>query len=172
MIYPLYYGKCMHMKKILKTLLIVILAVLFTVLLIYLSLQSDFAKVNSKKSGGSADAYKVKTKYSKDFHYPTKFQRSSDNDDIVSLGYFNLNVNNGTQRTLMMKVSVETEEGAIEKIMNTQSVIRNDVIDSVMHLKSSKVNPSNVANAIQDQLNKRLKKETIKEVYFEEFIIQ
>ncbi len=165
--------KNMNIKKILKNLFYVLLSILAIIVLVHFSLESDFAKVNSDNKKVSDAGYKIKTKYYKELYYSTKFKRNTNNENILSLGYFTVNINNKAKNNkLMIKVTVEIEEGVIDSIMSNQSVIRNDVIDSVINLKSSSVNPENVSTAIQNNLNKRLRSNVVKDVYFEEFIIQ
>ena len=154
-------------------LLFAVLAIFIIMILIHFSLQSDFAKVNVKKNEGVDAGYKMKSKYYKEFYYPTKFKRDTRNENILSLGSFTININNNVKNNkLMIKVSVETEEDVIDSFMGSQSVIRDDVINSVINLSSSKINPANVSTAIQNNLNKRLKGNVVKGVYLEEFIIQ
>ena len=159
----------MDTRKILKILLYVILSFVLIAILIYLSLDSNFAKANNKNDRASDAGYKMKVKYYKEVYNSTKFKRNVSNENILSLGHFTVNVNNNK---LILKVSIETEEDTIDKIMNTQSVIRNDVIDSVTNLKSLNINQGNISKAIKNALNNRLRRDVIKEVYFEEFIIQ
>ena len=163
----------MDIRKILKNLIFVVLAILMILTLIHFSLESDFAKVNSKGPATSDAGYKMKTKYYKELYYSTKFKRNANNENILSLGYFTVNINNNAKyNKLMIKVTIETEKDTIDSIMGSQSVIRNDVIDSVINLKSSSINPKNVSTEIKNNLNDRLKGNVVKDVYFEEFIIQ
>lgn len=163
----------MDIRKMVKNLFFVVLSILIILILVHFSLESDFAKVNAKKSNGGDAGYKMKTKYYKELYYSTKFKRNTDNENVLSLGYFTVNINNNTKyNKLMIKVSIEIQKNAIDSIMDSQAVIRNDVIDSVINLNSSSINPKNVSTEIQNNLNKRLKGNVVKDVYFEEFIIQ
>ena len=161
----------MDIRTILKTLVFIILTILVIILLVYFSLQSDFAKVNSKQGSGGSDAgYKMKTKYYKELYYSTQCKRDSDNKNLLSLGHFTINLVN--DRKLVIKASIKTDEETIDIIMDNQAVIRNDVINSVVNLKSSNVTPKKISSEIQKYLNNRFKDDTVKDVYLEEFLIQ
>ena len=163
----------MDIRKILKNLIIVVVSILAILILIHFSLESDFAKVNSQNQKVSDAGYKMKTKYYKELYHPTKFKKDSNNENILSLGSFTININNDTKyNKLMISVSIETEEDTIDSIMGSQAVIRDDVIDSVINLKSSNINPESVSIGIKNNLNNRLKGNVVKNVYLEEFIIQ
>ncbi|WP_345993367.1 flagellar basal body-associated FliL family protein [Sulfurimonas sp. HSL-1716] len=163
----------MDIKKIFTSLIFVLSVIFIILMVIKVALKSDFANVSNRNGQGSDAGYKMKTKFYKEFYYSTNFKRNPSNDNMLSLGNFTVNINsNREQNKLIMKVSIETKEGVIDDIMDRQSVIRNDVIDSVMNLRSSTINQENVSTAIKENLNKRLKGDVIKNVYFERFIIQ
>jgi|GEM_PF-5504412 len=160
----------MDIKKILLTLIYVVLALILITVLVYLSLQSNFAKV---KSIEDSKGYERKANFYKELYHSKNFKRDESNDNLLSLGEFTVNINKDINyNKLLMKVSIETQEDTIDLIMDSQSVIRNDVIDSIMNLGSAAVTPVNVSKEIKNTLNQRLKKDAIKEVYLEEFIIQ
>ena len=162
----------MHTREVLKSLIFITLSILAILILVHFSLESDFAKVNQKIAKGSDAGYRMKTKYYKEFYYPTKFKKNADNENILSLGYFTLNINNTKHKILIIKVSIKTKKEAIGNIMNNQSVIRNDVINSVVNIDPSNINPKRVSAKIKKGLNSRFKNETVEDVYFEEFIVQ
>jgi len=162
----------MHIREVLKNLIFIILSILAILILAHFSLESDFAKVNQKNGKGSDAGYRMKTKYYKEFYYSTKFKENINNENILSLGYFTVNINNTKHNKLIIKVSIKTKKEAIDSIMDNQSVIRNDVINSVVNIDSSNINPKRVSAEIKKGLNNRLKNETVEDVYFEEFIVQ
>ena len=160
----------MNIRKILARSILIVLFSSAVLILFELALESDFAKVNSKNAQCSAAGYKMKTKFYEELYYSTEFKRDLNNDNMLSLGNFIVNTNN--QRKLIMKVTIETEEDTIDTIMDRQSVIRNDVIDSILNLKSSCINQDRASREIKKNLNQRLKADVVKNVYFEKFIIQ
>lgn len=163
----------MDIRKILITLIFIVSFILAGLILMKLALQSEFSKINSKTFHGSDAGYKMKTKYYKELYYSTQFSRNPRNKNIVSLGNFTVNVNNSKNHNkLIMKVAIETEEDSIDDIMSRQSVIRNDVIDSIMNLRYSGINQESLSREIKTNLNKRLNGEVVKNVYFEKFLIQ
>ncbi len=143
-----------------------ILIILAIGLIIFGALQSDFAQ-HYKKS--DADTYKMKSKAAKKLYYDTSFKQSSENDEILSLGDFTVNL---TSRKLITKISVYTDEDTIEMFMENQSVIRNDVINSIISIKGRAVNQDSISREIKNSLNSRFQQEKIKDVYFEKFLIQ
>lgn len=163
----------MNLRKILISLMFILSSALLIMILIKLSLESDFAKVNTKELHGSDAGYKMKTKYYKELYYSTGFTRNPNNENMVSLGNFTVNINdNMMHNKLIIKVSIEADEDAIDDIMGRQSVIRNDVIDSILDIKSSGINQERLSIEIKNNLNKRLKGDVVKNVYFEKFIVQ
>ena len=154
------------MNLILRRISMGILFILMLGIIIYGALQSDFAQ-HYKKS--DADVYKMKNKAAKRLFYDTSFKRSSENDEILSLGDFTVNL---ASRKLITKISIATDEDTIEMFMENQSVIRNDVINSIISLKGRTTNQDTIAREIKNTLNSRFKKENIKDVYFEKFLIQ
>ena len=162
----------MKIREILNAFVITVLTILTILILIHFSLESDFAKVNQKNGKGSDAGYKMKTKYYKEFYYSTKFKKNENNENVLSLGYFTVNINNTKHNKLIIKVSIKTKKEAIDGLIDNQSVIRSDVINSVINIDSSNINPKRVSAEIKKGLNNRLKNETIQEVYFEEFIVQ
>lgn len=163
----------MNLRKILISLMFILSFALLVIVLIKLSLESDFAKVSTKKLHGDDSGYKMKTKYYKEFYYSTGFKRNPSNENMVSLGHFTVNINDNMRHSkLLVKVSIEAEDDAIDEIMKRQSVIRNDVIDSILDIKSSGVDQERLSIEIKKNLNKRLKGDVVKNVYFEKFIVQ
>ena len=154
------------MNLILKRISIGILAVLGLGLIIYGALQSDFAQ-HYKKS--DADAYKMKSRAAKKLFYDTSFKQSSENDEILSLGDFTVNL---AGRKLITKISIATDEDTIEMFMENQSVIRNDVINSIISVKGRTANQDTISEEIQNSLNSRFEQDKIRDVYFEKFLIQ
>ena len=154
------------MNLILKRISMGILIILMLGIVIYGALQSDFAQ-HYKKS--DADVYKMKNKAAKRLFYDTSFKRSNENDEILSLGDFTVNL---TSRKLITKISVATDEDTIEMFMENQSVIRNDVINSIISIKGRAVNQDTISKEIKNSLNSRFQQEKIRDVYFEKFLIQ
>lgn len=163
----------MNLRKILISLMFILSFALLVMILIKLSLESDFAKVSTKKLHGSDAGYKMKTKYYEELYYSTGFKRNPSNENMVSLGNFTVNVNdNLIHNKLLIKVSIEADEDVIDDIMDRQSVIRNDVIDSIMNLKPAGITQERLSIEIKKNLNNRLKGDVVKNVYFEKFIVQ
>ncbi|MBU0632973.1 flagellar basal body-associated FliL family protein [bacterium] len=164
----------MNLRKTLLSLIFILSFILVALILVKFALESDFAKLNSKNFHGNDSGYKMKTKYYKELYYATGFKRSTKNNNIVSLGYFNININDNMRHNkLIIEVAIETGEDTIDTIMDRQSVIRNDVIDSVLNIKSSGgITQENVSREIKKKLNKRLNANVVKNVYFEKFIVQ
>ena len=160
----------MNIRKILISLIFIVLFILVVSILIKFSLESDFAKINSKNLHGGDAGYKMKTKYYKELYYSTEFKRDASNENMLSLGNFTVNIHD--HKKLIMKVSIETEKDTIDTIMARQSVIRNDVIDSIINLKVKGINQESASIAIKNNLNKRLEGDVVKNVYFEKFLIQ
>ena len=77
----------MDTRKILKILLYVILSFLLIAILIYLSLDSNFARANNKNDKTSDAGYKMKMKYYKEVYNSTKFKRNVSNENILSLEF-------------------------------------------------------------------------------------
>ena len=154
------------MNLILRRISMGILIILMLGIIIYGALQSDFAQ-HYKKS--DADIYKMKNKAAKRLFYDTSFKRSSENDEMLSLGDFTVNLRG---RKLITKISVATDEDTIERCMENQSVIRNDVINSIASLKERAVNQETLSREIKNSLNSRFQQEKIRDVYFEKFLIQ
>lgn len=161
----------MTSRDILKTIIVIILALLMVLALVYYALQSDFAKLN-QRSGGSADGYKMKTKFYKEYYYSTKFKTDINNKNVVSLGHFAINIKGTDNSKLIIKVVIKTKDGSVDSIMGNQSVIRNDVIDSVANIRASSINPQRVSEEIKKGLNYRFRGRAIEDVYFDEFIVQ
>lgn len=143
-----------------------ILVILVLGIIIYGALQSDFAQHYQKSD---AEIYKTKSKYAKRLFYDTSFKRSSINDEILSLGDFTVNL---ASRKLITKISIATDEDTIEMFMENQSVIRNDVINSIISLKGRTVNQETISREIKNSLNSRFQEEKIRDVYFEKFLKQ
>ncbi len=163
----------MNFRKILIGLIFILSFSLIVVILIKLSLESDFAKVSTKSFHGDDSGYKMKTKYYKELYYSTGFKRNLSNENMVSLGHFTVNINDNMRHSkLLIKVSIEADDDAIDEIMKRQSVIRNDVIDSIFDMKSSGINQERLSIEIKKNLNKRLEGDVVKNVYFEKFIVQ
>ena len=157
----------MNLELWIKRFIILILFILTVALLSYFAMQSDFAQISKKVD--AARSYKMKTKYAKELVYSTKFRKNSSNDSILSLGDFTINLKS---RKLIMKVSIESDEDTIDTIMEYQSVIRNDVINSATNTKNSAISQAKLAQNIKEKLNSRLKENAVKEVYFEKFLLQ
>ena len=136
-------------------------------ILIYLAMQSNFAQ--HYKKAGDAESYKIKSKYAKELYYSKKFKRSKNSDEILSLGDFTVNID---QSKLIMKVSVDADEDTIESFMKNQSVVRDDVINSVIKLRGKKVDQDSVSDAIKSSLNSRFRRDKVRDVYFETFLKQ
>jgi len=151
--------------KILKTILILLLSALAMVIVGYFAMQSDFAK-HTKSSDG--DIYKMKNRVAKERFYSTKLEINKNNNEIVSLGDFTVNLND---RKLIMKISVSTDRDTIDDFLNNQSVIRDDVINTIMRLNGKKISQPRISQAIKDTLNSRYRSENVKDVYFEKFIV-
>lgn len=159
------------MKRI-KEVVFIVLAILVVLILIKFSLESDFAKLNDVDIEGSDAGNQMKAQYYKELHHSSKFKKSAKNDNILSLGYFTVNIDSVKNNKLMTKVTVEMQEDVIDMVMSNQAVIRDDVINSISNLESSDVNPTNISRYIKNSLNTRMQKDVVKGVYLEEFVIQ
>ena len=153
-------------KLILKRISMGILFILSIGIIIYGALQSDFAQHYQKSD---AEIYKMKSQYAKKLFYDTSFKRSEKNDEILSLGDFTVNLEN---HKLVTKISIATDEDTIDMFIDNQSVIRNDVINSIMSLKGRAVNQESISREVKKSLNSRFERDNVRDVYFEKFLIQ
>lgn len=162
----------MNLREILKTIIYLVFALLVIFILIYFAFQSEFASISSKNSGSDDSGYKMKTKYYKEFYYPTKFKKDKNNENILSLGRFAINMRDSKHSKLIIKVTVKTQKKEIDEMMNNQAVIRDDVINSLRNLRLSDTNQNYISTKIKNTLNNRFKNDKIEEVYIEEFLVQ
>jgi len=162
----------MRIKKILEKVFYTLLFIGVLLLSVHYSLKSDFANMKNT-SAGKDGGITLRSEYAKESNYYTKFRKDINNENVLSLGNYTVNVNNEMKTTkLIMKVSIDTNEDTIDQIMENQSVVRSDVINSVRNLSASNINQESLSKEIKNNLNKRFKKNDINDVYFEKFLTQ